>query len=226
MTLNRFFAFHVAALPLLLCGIVFAHIIALHEVGSNNPDGVEIKKLKDANGVPLDGIPFHPYYTVKDLVGVVVFLILFFSVVFFGPEMGGYFLEHNNFIPANPLKTPEHIAPVWYFTPYYAILRAIPNKVMGVIAMGSAVCLFFLLPWLDRSPVKSIRYRGIKFKIALGAFTISFLVLGYLGMQEVTPTYVLMARIFAVIYFLFFLLMPFYTSTDNDKTVPDRVTFK
>ena len=226
VTLNRFFAFHVAALPLLLCGIVFAHIIALHEVGSNNPDGVEIKKLKDANGVPLDGIPFHPYYTVKDLVGVVVFLILFFSVVFFGPEMGGYFLEHNNFIPANPLKTPEHIAPVWYFTPYYAILRAIPNKVMGVIAMGSAVCLFFLLPWLDRSPVKSIRYRGIKFKIALGAFTISFLVLGYLGMQEVTPTYVLMARIFAVIYFLFFLLMPFYTSTDNDKTVPDRVTFK
>ena len=226
VTLNRFFAFHVSALPLLLCALVFVHILALHEVGSNNPDGIEIKKYKDANGIPLDGIPFHPYYTVKDLVAVVVFLILFFAAVFFAPEMGGYFLEHNNFIPANPLKTPEHIAPVWYFTPYYAILRAIPNKIIGVAAMGAAVLLFFFLPWLDRSKVKSIRYRGIKFKIALAAFTISFLFLGWLGMQEVTPLYVLMARVFSVVYFLFFLLMPFYTSTDNDKAVPDRVNFK
>ena len=226
VTLNRFYAFHVAALPLLLCAFVFVHLIALHEVGSNNPDGIEIKKYKDANGIPLDGIPFHPYYTVKDLLGVVVFLILFFAVVFFAPEMGGYFLEHNNFIPANPLKTPEHIAPVWYFTPYYAILRAIPNKVIGVAAMTAAVLLFFFLPWLDRSKVKSIRYRGYKYKIALAAFTISFLWLGWLGMQPINPTYVLMARIFSIVYFLFFLLMPFYTSTDNDKAVPDRVTFK
>src|SRR5690606_9864727 len=178
VTLNRFFAFHVIALPLLLCGLVVLHLIALHEVGSNNPDGVEIKKLKDANGVPLDGVPFHPYYTVKDLVGVVVFLILFFSVVFFAPEMGGYFLEHANFVPADPLKTPEHIAPVWYFTPFYAILRAIPNQLAGIIAMGLAVSLFFFLPWLDRSPVKSIRYRGWRYRAALAVFTVSFLVLG------------------------------------------------
>lgn len=225
VTLNRFFAFHVAAVPLVLCGLVFVHIIALHEVGSNNPDGVEIKKHKDQNGIPLDGIPFHPYYTVKDIVGVVVFLIFFCMVVFFNPGMGGYFLEHNNFIPANPLKTPEHIAPVWYFTPYYAILRAIPNQVGGVFAMGLAVIMFFFLPWLDRSPVKSIRYRGWKFRFALGAFVISFLALGWLGMQVATPMYSWMARIFTVIYFLFFVLMPFYTSTDNDKAVPDRVTY-
>ncbi len=225
VTLNRFFAFHVIAIPLVLCGLVAAHLMSLHEVGSNNPDGVEIKKYKDANGVPLDGIPFHPYYTVKDIVGTVVFLIIFFAVVFFAPEMGGYFLEHANFVPADPLKTPEHIAPVWYFTPYYAILRAVPSQFWGVVAMGLATTIFFLLPWLDRSPVKSIRYRGWKFKLALILFTISFLSLGWLGMQVATPTYTLLARIFAVIYFLFFLLMPFYTSTDNDKTVPERVKY-
>ncbi len=225
VTLNRFFALHVVALPLLLCGLVFAHIIALHHVGSNNPDGVEIKKNKDANGVPLDGIPFHPYYTVKDTVGVVLFLMLFAAVVFFWPEMNGYFLEHANFVPADPLKTPEHIAPVWYFTPFYAILRAVPSQLGGVIAMGLATILLCFLPWLDRSPVKSIRYRGWKYKTALAAFTVSFIVLGWLGMQPATHTYTILARIFSVIYFLFFLLMPFYTSTDNDKPVPDRVRY-
>jgi ubiquinol-cytochrome c reductase cytochrome b subunit len=225
VTLNRFFSLHVIAMPLVLLGLVFVHIIALHEVGSNNPDGVEIKKHKDANGVPLDGIPFHPYYTVKDIVGVVVFLIFFCLVVFYNPEMGGYFLEHANFIPADPLKTPEHIAPVWYFTPFYAILRAVPSQVGGVFAMGLATMLFFFLPWLDRSPVKSIRYRGMKYRIALTAFVISFLALGYLGLQVATPLYTWLARFFAVVYFMFFFLMPFYTATDNDKPVPDRVTF-
>ncbi|MFQ5659115.1 MAG: cytochrome bc complex cytochrome b subunit [Gammaproteobacteria bacterium] len=224
VTLNRFFAFHVVAFPLILCALVVAHILALHEVGSNNPDGVEIKKTKDANGIPLDGIPFHPYYTVKDIFGAVVFLILFVGVVFFVPEMGGYFLEPANFVPADQLKTPEHIAPVWYFTPFYAILRAIPDKLGGVIAMALAVCLFFLLPWIDRSPVKSIRYRGWKYRFALAAFTISFLSLGWLGMQVPAPLYTVMARFFAVIYFLFFLLMPIYTSRDNDKTVPERIS--
>jgi ubiquinol-cytochrome c reductase cytochrome b subunit len=225
VTLNRFFALHVIAIPLVLLGLVFVHIIALHEVGSNNPDGVEIKKYKDANGIPLDGIPFHPYYTVKDIVGVTVFLILFSLVVFYAPEMGGYFLEHANFIPADPLKTPEHIAPVWYFTPFYAILRAVPSQFGGVVAMGLATILFFFLPWLDRSPVKSIRYRGWKYKTALTAFVISFLVLGWLGLQAATPLYTWLARFFAVVYFAFFLLMPFYTSTDNDKPVPDRVRY-
>jgi ubiquinol-cytochrome c reductase cytochrome b subunit len=224
VTLNRFFALHVIALPLVLCGLVVAHILALHEVGSNNPDGIEIKKHKDQNGIPLDGIPFHPYYTVKDTVGVVIFLILFVSVVFFWPEMNGYFLENANFVPADPLKTPEHIAPVWYFTPFYAILRAIPSQLGGVIAMGFAVVLFCFLPWLDRSPVKSIRYRGWRYKFALTAFTISFVILGWLGMQAPTPMYTWMARIFSGIYFLYFLLMPIYTSNDNDKPVPDRVT--
>jgi len=225
VTLNRFFALHVVALPLLLCGLVFAHIIALHHVGSNNPDGIEIKKYKDTNGIPLDGIPFHPYYTVKDTVGVVVFLILFAAVVFFWPEMNGYFLEHANFVPADPLKTPEHIVPVWYFTPFYAILRAVPSQLGGVIAMGLATVLLCFLPWLDRSPVKSVRYRGWKYKTALAAFTVSFITLGWLGMQPATPTYTMMARVFAVIYFLFFLLMPFYTSADNDRPVPDRVRY-
>ena len=224
VTLNRFFSLHVIAFPLVLCGLVGAHLIALHEVGSNNPDGVEIKDHKDANGVPLDGIPFHPYYTVKDIVGVVVFLIIFCAVVFFRPEMGGYFLEANNFIPADPLKTPEHIAPVWYFTPFYAILRAVPSQFGGVLAMGAATMLFFFLPWLDRSPVKSIRYRGWKYKTALAWFTVSFIVLGWLGLQAPTTLYTWMARFFTLVYFLFFLLMPFYTLTDNDKTVPERVT--
>ena len=224
VTLNRFFSLHVIAFPLVLCGLVGAHLVALHEVGSNNPDGIEIKDHKGPDGVPLDGIPFHPYYTVKDIVGVVVFLIIFCAVVFFQPEMGGYFLEANNFIPADPLKTPEHIAPVWYFTPFYAILRAVPSQFGGVVAMGAATLLFFFLPWLDRSPVKSIRYRGWKYKTALGLFTVSFLALGWLGLQPATVSYTWMARFFALIYFLFFLLMPFYTATDNDKPVPERVT--
>ena len=224
VTLNRFFSFHVIAVPLVLCGLVVLHIFALHEVGSNNPDGVDIKKHKDADGVPLDGIPFHPYYTVKDIVGVVVFLIFFCLVVFFNPEMGGYFLEHANFVPADPLKTPEHIAPLWYFTPFYAILRAVPDKLLGVVAMGASTLIFVALPWLDRSPVKSIRYRGGKYRTALTIFVITFISLGWLGMQAATPDVTLASRIFAVIYFLFFLLMPFYTANDTDKPVPDRVT--
>lgn len=224
VTLNRFFSLHVIAFPLLILALVGFHLLALHEVGSNNPDGVDIKKNKNAEGIPVDGIPFHPYYTVKDILGAVVFLIFFFAVVFFAPEMGGYFLEHANFIPADPLKTPEHIAPVWYFTPFYAILRAVPSQLGGVIAMGLAVNIFLLLPWLDRSPVKSIRYRGWNYRIALSLFVISFISLGWLGMQIATPLYTVMARIFSVIYFLFFFLMPFYTAIDNDKVVPDRVT--
>ncbi|PWV61814.1 cytochrome b [Plasticicumulans acidivorans] len=225
-TLNRFFALHVIAVPLVLLGLVVAHIIALHEVGSNNPDGVEIKATKDENGKPLDGIPFHPYYTVKDLVGVAVFLIFFCAVIFFMPEMGGYFLEHPNFDPANPLKTPPHIAPVWYFTPFYAILRAIPDKLFGVLGMGGAIVVMFFLPWLDRSPVKSIRYRGTLYKAALALFVVAFLILGYLGALPATPGRTDMARICSVIYFAFFLLMPIYTAIDKTKPVPERVTFK
>ncbi len=227
-TLNRFFAFHVIALPLVLLGLVAAHLVALHEVGSNNPDGVEIKKLKGADGHPLDGIPFHPYYTVKDILGVVVFLMVFAAIVFFAPEMGGYFLEANNFIPADSLKTPAHIAPVWYFTPYYAILRAIPplfgSQFPGVAAMGVAVLIFFALPWLDRSPVKSIRYRGPKFKIALTLFVIAFIGLGILGVLPATPLYTLISQILSAVYFAFFLLMPWYTKNDTTKPVPERVT--
>lgn len=224
VTLNRFFSLHVIAVPLVLLGLVFAHIISLHEVGSNNPDGVDIKKIKDSNGVPLDGIPFHPYYTVKDIVVAVVFLIFFSMIVFYNPEMGGYFLEHANFIPADPLKTPEHIAPVWYFTPFYAILRAVPSQFGGIVAMGLSTMFFMFLPWLDRSPVKSIRYRGMNYRIALTAFTISFLALGWLGIQAATPLYTWLARFFSVIYFSFFIFMPFYTAIDNDKPVPERVT--
>lgn len=223
-TLNRFFSLHVIAFPLLLCALVVVHILALHEVGSNNPDGVEIKEKKDADGVPLDGVPFHPYYTVKDIFGAVVFLILFFVAVFFAPEMGGYFLEHNNFVPADPLKTPVDIAPIWYFTPFYSILRAVPEQLGGVVAMGLAVMAFAFLPWLDRSPVKSIRYRGWYYRTALGAFVISFLVLGWLGMQGASVLYTWMTRFFSVVYFLFFILMPFYTHWDQDKPVPERVT--
>ena len=225
-TLNRFFAFHVIAVPLVILGLVVAHIIALHEVGSNNPDGVEIKKIKDENGIPVDGIPFHPYYSVKDIVGVIVFLFIFSLVLFYMPEFDGWFMEKDNFIPADPLKTPEHIVPLWYFTPFYAILRAVPDKLMGVIGMGGAIVVMFLLPWLDRSPVKSIRYRGPLFRWALVLFIISFLALGYLGTQPATGLYTMMARVFSVIYFAFFILMPFYTSMDKDKPVPERVTFK
>ncbi len=231
ITLNRFFSFHVIALPFAIAGLVALHIIALHEVGSNNPDGVEIKAVKGPDGKPLDGIPFHPYYTVKDSFGLVVFLIVFAGVVFFAPEMGGYFLEHNNFVPADPLKTPEHIAPVWYFTPFYSILRAntvnffgVPAKLWGVIFMGLGTMIFFLLPWLDRSPVKSIRYRGPLHKIALTVFVIAFLILGYLGLLPPTDGRTAVAQVCTILYFAFFLLMPFYSKWDKTKPVPERVT--
>ncbi|NML28058.1 cytochrome b [Zoogloea dura] len=230
-TLNRFFSFHVIAVPLILIGLVAAHIVALHEVGSNNPDGVEIKKKKGADGHPLDGIPFHPYYTVKDIVGVVGFLIVFSFIVFFAPEGGGYFLEFNNFIPADPLKTPPHIAPVWYFTPFYSILRAvtypllgIDAKFWGVVAMGAAVVIIAFLPWLDRSPVKSIRYKGGLFKAILAVFVVCFFILGYLGVLPPTPGRTLVSQICSVIYFGFFLLMPWYSKIDKCKPEPDRVT--
>ena len=226
VTLNRFFAFHVIAVPIILLALVVMHIMALHEVGSNNPDGVEIKKHKDENGVPLDGIPFHPYYTVKDIVGVVVFLIFFSIVIFFMPEMGGWFLEKDNFIPADPLKTPEHIVPLWYFTPFYAILRAIPDKLGGVIAMGAAIVVLFFLPWLDRSPVKSIRYKGILYKIALAIFVVTFIALGYLGTQPATPVLTSFAQVFTFLYFAFFLFMPIYTRIDRTKPEPERVIWK
>jgi len=226
VTLNRFFAFHVIAVPIILLALVVMHILALHEVGSNNPDGVEIKKVKGPDGHPVDGIPFHPYYTVKDIVGVIVFLIFFCIVVFFLPEMGGYFLEHDNFVPADPLKTPLHIKPLWYFTPFYAILRAVPDKLLGVIAMGAAIVLLFFLPWLDRSPVKSIRYRGIAYKAALGMFIVSFLALGYLGGEPATPVLTNFARLFSILYFAFFAVLLILPMFEKTKPVPDRVTSK
>ena len=230
--LNRFFAYHVVTLPILLITLVVVHVLALHEVGSNNPDGIEIKKNKDPKtGIPVDGIPFHPYYSVKDIVGVVGFLIVFFGIIFFAPEMGGYFLEYNNFIPADSLKTPDHIAPVWYFTPYYSMLRAatvdflgISAKLWGIILMGGSVAIFCLLPWLDRSPVKSIRYKGPYFKIALTLFVISVFVLGWLGTKTPTPLFTTLAQIFTVIYFAFFLLMPWYSKIDKTKPEPTRVS--
>src|SRR5690242_11659257 len=234
-TLNRFFAFHVIAIPLVLLALVAIHLVALHEVGSNNPDGIEIKDRKDARGLPLDGIPMHPYYTVKDMVGVIVFLAVFSFIVFFAPEMGGYFLEHNNFIPADPLKTPAHIAPVWYFTPYYAMLRAVPaflgSQFWGVLVMGAAVLIFFALPWLDRSPVKSVRYKGAYYKAALVLFVVSFLILGWLGTQPTdflgaigkTEVAVILARLFTLVYFAFFVLMPWYSRKDRTRPVPDRI---
>jgi ubiquinol-cytochrome c reductase cytochrome b subunit len=238
-TLNRFFALHVIALPFALLALVAVHILALHDVGSSNPEGVDIQKLTDANGHPLDGIPFHPYYTVKDIVVAVVFLAIFCFVIFFLPEMGGYFLEHNNFNPADPLKTPEHIAPLWYFTPYYSILRAVPplfnSQFPGVLAMGVAVLILIFLPWLDRSPVKSIRYRGVLYKSWLAAFVAAFLILGYLGVNPTTvwgqlgfnaffldtkdiATWV--ARLCTIVYFLFFFLMPWYTARDGSGRCP------
>jgi ubiquinol-cytochrome c reductase cytochrome b subunit len=239
-TLNRFFAFHVIAMPLVLLGLVAAHLMALRETGSLNPDGIEIKNNLGADGRPVDGIPFHPYYTVKDIFGVMVFLMIFAIVMFFVPEMGGYFLEHNNFVPADPLKTPEHIAPVWYFTPYYSILRAVPpmfnSQFPGVLAMGAAVLILFVLPWLDRSPVKSIRYKGLHYKTWLTLFVVSFLLLGYLG---TVPTNhwgqfgewlggaeraTVAARIFTLIYFLFFVLMPWYSKIDQTRPEPLRVS--
>lgn len=223
-TLNRFFALHVVALPMALLLMVFLHIVALHKVGSNNPDGIDIKKLKDENGIPLDGIPFHPYYTVKDIVGVGVFLLIFCGIIFFNPEMGGYFLEAPNFTPADPLKTPEHIAPVWYFTPYYSILKAVPNQGLGVIAMAASLVVLFFLPWLDRSPVLSIRYKSPIFKIALVLFVISFFILGYLGMKAPTEMRTLVARVCTIYYFAFFVLMPWWSQWGTTKPVPERVT--
>ena len=211
-TLNRFFALHVIAVPIVLLGLVVAHIAALHTVGSNNPDGVEIKKNKGADGIPLDGIPFHPYYTVKDIVGIVVFLFIFALVVFFAPEMGGYFLEHANFEPANPLATPEHIAPVWYFTPFYTVLRAIPNPFWGVMAMGAAVVVLFFLPWIDKNVVKSIRYRSTLYKVNLFVFLVSFVWLGYYGVQAVTPMASQMALRLSELYFLFFAVLAIYST--------------
>ena len=271
-TLNRFFSFHVIAIPLVLLGLVAAHIIALHEVGSNNPDGIEIKAKKDSQGRPLDGIPFHPYYSVHDLMGVSVFLMLFCAVIFFAPEMGGYFLEPNNFIPADSLTTPQHIAPVWYFTPYYSMLRATTDvmvnvlcaitglaavmailrgrfggvakvviavaavvavlllktfdaKFWGVVVMGGAVIILFFLPWLDRSPVKSIRYRPDWHKIVFGVFVLFFVVLAYLGIQPPSTVGTLVAQVGMVYYFGFFLLMPWWSQLGTFKPVPERVTF-
>ncbi len=232
-TLNRFFSFHVIAIPLVLLGLVAAHLVALHEVGSNNPDGVEIKEKKDANGKPLDGIPFHPYYTVHDILGVGVFLMVFSAIVFFAPEMGGYFLEYNNFIPADPLKTPAHIAPVWYFTPFYSILRAITfpflgldAKFWGVVAMGGAVVILFFLPWLDKSKVKSIRYRPALHKWIYAVFVINFIVLGYLGVKPPSDIGQIVSQIGTLYYFLFFLAMPWWSKLGTFKPVPDRVVFQ
>ena len=223
-TLNRFFALHVIALPFVLVFLVIAHILALHEVGSNNPDGVEIKKNKDENGIPIDGIPFHPYYSVKDIVGVVVFLFFFCTVIFYFPDGGGYFLEHANFIASDPLKTPEHIAPVWYFTPFYAILRAVPYKLMGVGTMGAAIVVLFFLPWIDRCKVKSIRYRSSIFKVNLAVFVVSFVVLGWLAMQHVTENITMLSRVFTVLYFGFFIVLYITSKNEKTKPVPDRVT--
>ncbi len=247
-TLNRFFALHVIALPLILVVLVFLHIVALHKVGSNNPDGIEIKDNKDSKGIPKDGIPFHPYYSVKDIVGVVVFLIIFVSIIFFDPALNGYFLEAANFVKANPLQTPEHIAPLWYLTPFYSVLRAVPpmfdSQFPGVVIMFASLLILFALPWLDRSPIKSIRYRGVVYKIALGIFVVSFINLGWLGMQPAispewfialqaylninieTPLYTTLARIFTFLYFAFFILMPWFTSTRfiKSKLEPPRLT--
>jgi len=223
-TLNRFFALHVIAVPLAILGLVVLHLAALRTTGSNNPDGIEIKKNRDLMGIPKDGIPFHPYYTVKDLYVAGIFITIFAWIVFYSPEMGGLFLEHPNFDPADPMKTPEHIQPVWYFTPFYSILRAIPSKLGGVMAMGASIVVLFLLPWLDRCPVKSIRYRSPLFKIALLAFVLSFIGLGVLGTKPVTETYTMMARFFSVIYFAFFLLLPIFSSVEITKPVPERLT--
>jgi ubiquinol-cytochrome c reductase cytochrome b subunit len=230
-TLNRFFALHVVALPLVLCILIFVHIVALHHVGSNNPDGIEIKKDKDENGVPRDGIPFHPYYTVHDIHAMVVFLFIFCAVVFFAPEMGGYFLEKPNFEMADPLKTPEHIAPVWYYTPFYAMLRAatfplfgLSAKFWGLVIMAGAIIIPAALPWLDRSPVKSMRYKGSISRMMLTLFVISFFILGYLGTQAPSKAGTIAAQVCTAIYFAYFILMPWYTRVEQTQPEPERVT--
>jgi len=222
--LSRFFALHVVAVPLGLLLLVVLHIVTLHRVGSNNPDGIEIREKVTAQGKPVDGIPFHPYYTVKDVLSVGVFLVVFAFVLFFAPTFGGIFLEAANFEPANPLSTPEHISPVWYFTPYYAILRAVPNQRLGALLMLLAVVSFVFLPWLDRSPVRSMRYKGWLSRVALTVFALSFVALGYLGLQPAEGKYVVLARLFSVLYFAFFWLMPFYSKIEAAKPVPKRVT--
>jgi ubiquinol-cytochrome c reductase cytochrome b subunit len=224
-TINRFFALHVIALPLVILLLVVLHLGALHEVGSNNPDGVDIKKVKDpVTKIPLDGIGFHPYYTVKDLFGAAFFMTIAAFIIFFVPTLFGLFLEHDNFVAANPMVTPEHIKPVWYFTPYYAMLRAIPDKLLGVVTMGAATLILFGLPWFDRSPVKSIRYRPLLHKLLIGAFCAAFVVLGYLGMQSGSPAQTMLARLLTAFYFLFFLAMPWWSRMGSFKDVPDRVT--
>ncbi|MAE35124.1 MAG: cytochrome b [Oceanospirillaceae bacterium] len=223
-TLNRFFALHVVAVPLVIVALVVMHLLALHEVGSNNPDGVDIKKHKDENGKPLDGIPFHPYYTVHDLVGIVVFLMVFCTVLFFFPEGNGFMLEYANFEPANGLKTPAHIAPVWYFGAFYAILRAVPDKLLGVIAMGAAIAVLFVLPWLDRSPVRSWRYKGIVSRIYIVIFGFNFALLTWLGTQPATELLTLIAQIASVVYFGYFAFLPVAPKFEKTKPVPERVT--
>ncbi len=223
-TLNRFFALHVIALPLAILGLVLMHLVALRENGSNNPDGIEIKENKDENGVPVDGVPFHPYYTIKDIFGVSMFLLVFTFILFFWPEAGGLFLEHDNFVPANPLVTPEHIKPVWYFTPYYAILKAVPDKLLGVILMGLSVVILFFLPWLDRSPAKSIRYKGMWYKLMLALFAIAFVRLGMLGMSEGTPAQTVEMRVWTMVYFGFFILLYFVSPRGKTKPLPKRLT--
>ncbi|MGO1616392.1 MAG: cytochrome b [Oceanisphaera sp.] len=226
VTLTRFFALHVIALPLVLVILVFLHIVALHEVGSNNPDGIDIKKVKDENGWPKDAIPFHPYYTVKDVVGVAGFLFIFAFFIFFMPEGGGYFLEAPNFEAANSLKTPEHIAPVWYFTPFYAILRAVPDKLAGVILMGLSIAVLFVLPWLDRCKVRSFRYRSKLHLWNIIMFVICFIILGVLGTLASTPALTLLAQICSFGYFAFFVLLFFYSKNEKTQPLPERVTFK
>jgi ubiquinol-cytochrome c reductase cytochrome b subunit len=225
-TLNRFFALHVIALPLVLVMLVAMHILALHEVGSNNPDGIDIKKHKDENGWPLDAVAFHPYFTVKDMIGVAGFLFFFCAIIFFKPDMWGYFLEKPNFEVANGLKTPAHIAPVWYFTPFYAILRAVPDKLLGVIMMGLSIVVLFLLPWLDRCKVRSVRYRSKLHKLNIAQFVVCFVILGILGVLPSTPTLTLVAQICTLGYFGFFVLLFFYSKNERTKPLPERVTFK
>ena len=225
-TLNRFFALHVIALPLVLVMLVAMHILALHEVGSNNPDGIDIKKHKDEKGWPLDAVAFHPYFTVKDMIGVAGFLFLFCAIIFFKPDMWGYFLEKPNFEVANGLKTPAHIAPVWYFTPFYAILRAVPDKLLGVIMMGLSIVVLFLLPWLDRCKVRSVRYRSTLHKLNIAQFVVCFVILGVLGVLPSTPMLTLIAQLCTLGYFGFFLLLVFYSKNESTKPLPERVTFK
>ena len=224
ITLNRFMSLHVVAMPIILLALVVMHIIALHDVGSNNPDGVSIKKHKDSNGNPIDGIPFYPYFVIHDLVPIVIFLFVFCAILFFMPEMGGYFLEHANFEIANSLKTPEHIAPVWYFTPFYSMLRAVPDKLGGFITMAAAIAILFVLPWLDRSPVRSIRYKGIVSRIAILVFAACFIVLGYLGVKAPTPERTLLAQICTLLYFGYFIGIFFWTRMETTKPEPERIT--